>query len=404
MKNSLAIHGCYLLITVGTFVAGSQLARLSASSSTAEGEDRSGSERFRAGSDQRLTALPPQFGSADGNAESSITGELVDGDWLIAPSLSRTTDNSRGLRFDKFAPENGPLEKEQLEELVLAAIKSPDPVERRRAFDRLLREMGADTFTVAQAMTIRKTMHDNGASGEQWRMFDYAWGANDPSAAIAYIEEIPEQYRNGYLGNMFPGLASAHPDVAISLFRGFEPELQGKLRPRFLEGLVDYDVDLATDYLYDSSDPEKPNWRPMDQLARQIEKDRGLDSTLEWAAELPEGSLRSNAWSAAYAVWGSRDPLSAAQAIAEMPPSADRDQAINGFTAAHAHQDPERAAIWAAEITSPGLREGALVRVGTQFFRKDPSAATTWFQTSGLPQSALARMGQNKQPSSNDDG
>ena len=130
---------------------------------------------------------------------------------------------------------------------------------------------------------------------------------------------------------MIPGLASENPQMAIELFESFEPDLQGRIRPRFLEGLVDNDIALATDYLYDSSDPEKPNWRPMDQLARQIEKDQGLDSTIEWAAELPEGSLRSNAWSAAYAVWGSKDPHAAAEAIAAMPPSADRDQAINGL-------------------------------------------------------------------------
>ena len=396
MKNSLLIHCCYVLLTAGTFVAGSQLAGLVVSSSKSDDEGRTRLDSSPGRGDLGLSALSSQSDSM-GGADDPAAGELIDNDSQIAPAASGDTRRNKiQLRLEKFPLENSPLEEGQIEELVLTAIKSPDPVERRRAFDRLLQEMASDTFTVEQAMTIRKTMHHNGASGEQWRLFDYAWGANDPGAAIAYIDQIPEQYRNGYLGNMIPGLASENPQMAIDLFQSFEPDLQGKIRPRFLEGLVDNDMDLATDYLYDSSDPEKPNWRPMDQLARQIEKDRGLEETLEWAAELPEGSLRSNAWSAAYAVWGGNDPHAAAEAIAGMPPSADRDQAINGFTAAHAHRDPERAVIWAAEIASPGLREGALIRAGTQYFRQDPSAATAWFESSDLPQSAWSQMTNSK--------
>ncbi|MGI9240502.1 MAG: hypothetical protein ACR2RV_06855 [Verrucomicrobiales bacterium] len=396
MNRSLVIHCCYFLVTVGTFVAGSQFSRTSASSSEIETDDGDGNKRFRVGSEQRLSALPSQFAS-QGGLENSIDGELIHNDWQIAPAASGEIPRKGGLRLEKFALENGPLTEEQIEELVLAAIKSSDPLERRRAFDRLLQEIESDTFTVAQAMSIRKTMHDNGASGEQWRMFDYAWGANDPSAAIAYIDEIPEQYRDGYLGNMMPGLASENPQAAIDLFRSLEPDLQGKLRPRFLEGLVDNDVAAATDYLYESSDPENRDWRPMDQLAREIEKDRGLESTLAWAEELPEGSLRNNAWSAAYAVWAGRDPQAAVASIVDLPPSTDRDLAINGFTAAYAHEDGERAAIWAAEISNPSLREEALIRAGTQYFRQDESAATTWFESSGLPETSLSRMGRPSQ-------
>jgi hypothetical protein len=130
----------------------------------------------------------------------------------------------------------------------------------------------------------------------------------------------------------------------------------------------------------------------MDTLAREIEKDRGLHSALAWAADLPEGSLRSNAWSAAYAFWAGQDPLAAIQSITEMPPSPDRDQALNGFVSAHAGADGERATVWAAEIASPALREAAMIRAGTHFFRQDESAAATWFASSGLPATALNRM------------
>ena len=219
-------------------------------------------------------------------------------------------------------------------------------------------------------------------NGEQWRLFDYAWGANDPAAAIAYINEIPERYRNGYLGNMLPGLASADPQTAIKLFEGFDPKLQGHLRKRLYEGLIDNGVEVATDYIYDATDPGAYHWRPMDTLTREIAGEKGLDSTLQWAAELPDGPLRGSAWSAAYAVWARQDPHAAIQSISAMAPSPDRDQALNGFASAHAGNDGERATAWAAEITNPGLREAALIRAGTHYFRQDQSAAATWFASS----------------------
>ena len=194
---------------------------------------------------------------------------------------------------------------------------------------------------------------------------------------------------------MIPGLASENPQTAIDLFQSLEPKLQAKVRPRFLEGLVDNEVTVATDYIYDSTDLENYNWRPMDELARELAKDRGLQATLEWAAELPEGPLRGSAWSAAYAAWTSKDPQAAVQSITDMPPSTDRNLAINGFISSLAHRDGERAVQWAGEITNPSLREAAQIRAGRQFYAQDQEAATQWFTQSGLPQAAWAKVTSN---------
>ncbi|NCF95048.1 MAG: hypothetical protein GWQ05_29425 [Verrucomicrobiaceae bacterium] len=243
-------------------------------------------------------------------------------------------------------------------------------------------------------MITRSAMAGNGASGEQWRLFDYAWGANHPQIAMAHIEEIPEQHLKGFMGNMLPGLASAEPHMAIELFESFESGLQGSLRNRLYEGLIDNNIDSATEYVYDAANPEKQDWRPMDTFARELANEQGLDATLSWAAELPEGSLRGNAWSAAYAKWTSQDPHAAVQSIVDMPQSGDRDQAINGFISALAGQDPEAAVTWAAEISEPGMRESAMIRAGTRFFQQEPGAANEWFQSSDLPEAALGKMTQ----------
>ncbi len=280
----------------------------------------------------------------------------------------------------------------ELNSLLRSATKSRGPLEARHAFDRILRAMQSSSLTMEQVKKIRSSMIGYKATDEHLRLFDYAWGANDPEAALAYLNEIPADQRNAYLANMISGLASENPQAAIEHFNSLDPESQAAIRPRFLEGLVDNEIALATDYLYQSSNLEKHDWRPMDTLAREIERDQGLDSTLAWAADLPEGALRSNAWSAAYAVWAKQDPQAAVKSFVEMPQSSDRDQAINGFISAFAHEDGDLATDWAAQITNPAMREAAMIRAGRQYFAQDQEAATQWFSASGLPQSAWAQL------------
>ena len=304
----------------------------------------------------------------------------------------RTEENPRlgGLRsrYSKI----GQLTTEEIQSLIRESIKSANPLERRLAFDRVLQEIGSSEFTMELAMAARVTMAEDGASGDQWRLFDYAWGANHPDAAIAYLNEVPAQQNEAFLANMIPGLGSEHPQRAIELFSNLDSDLQARIRPRFLEGLIDNDTALATEYLYESTDRENYNWRPMDELARELVRNQGLESTLEWAADLPEGTLRGSAWSAAYAVWASQDPQAAVQSIIAMPRGADRNLAINGFVSAHAHQDGEMAVTWAAEIAEPSLRQDAMIRVGRQYFAQNPQAATEWFASSGLPDNAWSRV------------
>ncbi len=385
-RRALKTHGCWFLFTCATFLAGSLLRPQ---------ETNSESANRTAPTEHSLTATvtPAEnatnaraAASADDSTTASSKGGNVSG---FKEALLPSGAHSSPKRTHS-TPQ--PLTKEEILDLVLTSIKSRDPIERRKAFDRLLQEMQSDSFTMEQAMAARSAMGQNGANGEQWRLFDYAWGANHPHVAVAHIDEIPDRYRKGFMGNMLPGLASAEPRMAIELFEGLEPSMQGHFRRRLYEGLIDHNIDSATDYVYNAANPEKPDWRPMDTFARELANEQGIEGTLAWASELPEGSLRGNAWSAAYAKWTSQDPHAAVQSIVDMPHSADRNQAINGFISSLAGQDPEAAVTWAAEITEPGMRESAMVRAGVQFFKQDPGAANEWFQSSGLPESALGKM------------
>jgi len=350
MNRSPILHGCYTLITLAAFFTGSQLAQNSIS------------RKYSPSGSQPAHQEDTELTSPKQSKLSSIQ--------------SRDPDEGHAL-----------LARDQLIALVLGATRSPDPLERRRAFDRILQGMESGTFTTEQSLAIRSAMFENGADTDQWKLFDYAWGRTDPEAAVAHIETIPERFRDAYLANLLPGLASSDPQAAIELFARLDSSRHAELRSRLYEGLIDHDIITATEHIFNSSKTGEYDWRPMDTMTREIVKDRGLIPTLEWAAELPDGPLRGNAWSAAYAHWAATEPHSAIQSIIDLPESADRNQAINGFISAHAHQDGETAAVWAAEISQPGLREEAMVRAARQFYRQDPEAAAQWFSHSDLPQS-----------------
>ena len=187
MQNKRVIHCSYFLLTTAMFVVGSQFAEPPFTGAVLPKKEKL-TPLVKASPIQKISALAGAEKSTASQRRNDSSAVQSDDGSPLSLSLLVEKWNGKGLRFEDFAPEKGPLSEGQIEELVLASIKSSDPVERRRAFDRILQEMRQDSFTVEQAMTIRKVMHNNKASGDQWRTFDYAWGANDPEAAVAYID------------------------------------------------------------------------------------------------------------------------------------------------------------------------------------------------------------------------
>ena len=297
-------------------------------------------------------------------------------------------------------------------------------------------------------MNIRSAMHHGGANGEQWKTFDYAWGANDPVSAVAEIDNIPEQYRRGFTSNMLPGLASVEPKTAIGIVEAMDGEMRKQMTGRLIEGLADYDVNFATDYVIEMAENGDPNIaQHMKRLAKEVLETTGLEGGLDWVEGLEEGALQASAlrgvaneyandqpeqaakwaeqfidsdqnsrmfgeivrewgdqeaasaWvdslepsqgqrdaiSAVYGFKGAKTPEKALQEIQSMPQSADKDYALNGFISGLAGQDGEAAVAWAAEINMPGMRESAMVRAAKQYYKQDSSATQEWFVASGLP-------------------
>lgn len=440
MKSLLVTHSFWFLFTVGMFVAGSYFAARDSAPPPSSSNQH--------GQAVRLPSLSKlSSGGLEVNASSGSTKGA--NDQGSGGTANVPLQPEFAARKPVEAKDLPPLTERQIEELVVAALKSSNPVERRKNFDRLLQQMESDSFSVEQAMMMRSAMHEHGANGEQWRLFDYAWGANDPAAAVAHIDEIAEKHRAGFTSNMLPGLASVDPHTAVDLVSAMEGKMQQQMTGRLLEGLADYDAGFATDYVFELAESGNPNAaNHMKRLAHEVLSTSGFNKGLRWAESLQAGPLQAaalvrvaneyanqdpqaaakwseqfvraeqnsrmfgevvrewgnvgqasewvdslepslaklDALSAVYGFRGAQQPHEAVQQIMEMEPSPDRNFAINGFISGLAHQDGEAAVTWAAEITDPGMREAAMVRAGKQYFQQDSEAAIEWLAGSGLPE------------------
>ena len=311
MNRPLITHSCYTLITIGMFVWGSQWAR---SSKSTGGQSPAGNLQLGSGGQFESRGLS---GLKSKRSLKGRTGYGTAG-VVYRQTADETDSGVAGLAPDWPSLLNikkGPLSKDQIEALVLAATKSRNPVERRQAFDRILEEIASDSFTVEQAMAIRSAMAENRANGEQWRLFDYAWGANDPAAAVAHIDEIAQQHRKGFTSNMLPGLASVDPQTAIGIVASIEDlRFRQHLTGRLIEGLVDNDPALATDYVMRLAENNDPNARQyMKRVAREVLNTSGLEGGMQWAEWLPEGPLQGAALIPIANEFASNDPQGAAK-------------------------------------------------------------------------------------------
>jgi hypothetical protein len=374
MKRFFSKHSIWALITISTFVFGKQWAD---SSRTTDG-------RAEIGLSQE---------SVD-HSESSETPSVVSDRSVSSTSVRDSRKAKEGA--DKPRRDNQ-LSQDEVDLLVTDSIKSRGPIERRQAMDQILQKMRNSEMSFEDALAIGGALKEQGANDE-WKLLGYAMGVYQSEEAIAHLGKIPAEERVGFIENIIPGLASENAELAINLFESLEPNEQAKVRPEFLEGLVDNNAAVATDYIYDSSDLQNYSWRPMAELTRELVKDQGLQPALDWANELPQGPQRRDAWSSAYAVWASKDPVAAGESVNQIPDGTDRNLAINGFVSAHVHQDGEMAMTWIDAISEPGLRDAVMIRVGRQYFQRDPAAATRWYSSSGVAPSIWEQVTNSVEP------
>ncbi|YCM44654.1 hypothetical protein V2O64_01285 [Verrucomicrobiaceae bacterium 227] len=419
-KSDLKIHGCWAAAFVSAFVLGSQIPARNAGA-PATGGDRV-SDRSTSVSGARA------IGDSGSTAQSTRGGR----------SSSRPSQN---LLTELFA--GSTFSTEGMEALATEAFRDPNPVKRRLAYARLLEGMTPENATL-----IRDQLVSLKAGGQEWRDFNYAWGAL--AGQDAFEQALLTDRKD--LESLMTGWAAANPEGAMAMLENLPEDLQkdrGKFESSIVSGLADRDLDAAAAYVGKlASEGHQNAGRLMDIVASETLRKDGAEAAAAWSQSLPDGPLKGAAmdriagtyarqdpvaaaqWveqfaSEEYAVkaveeigqrwaradpltavswldklpagegqkaglnsafgdWEDRDPVAAGKYLLSMDPSPKRDSAISGFANGYAYQDPQTAIAWAQDISDVNLRTSSLTRAGQAYFRTDPESAKAWLSSSGL--------------------
>lgn len=335
--------------------------------------------------------------------------------------------------------------------IATTAIQDPNPVTRRLAFAELLGAM-----TLENADEIRAHLASLGVGGDEWRDFNYTWGALggkaafdqallaedkdlrallsgwaavDPAGAIALLSQLPadlEGERKAFEESIVSGLADLDFAQAVAFINQLED--QGRENASSLIGLVAGEVlrsgtaqeaslwantlpagtmrgeamaRIAGRFAREDSEAAS-KWitahADQDYAARpiaEIGRTWGREepaAAADWLQSLPQGEGPKNGLSETFSDWEDSNPTAAAEYLLAMPQSELRDSSISGFARGYAWQDPVTSLAWAADISDPALRERTLTETGQIYFERNPEEASQWIQSSGLPPEMQAAM------------
>ena len=430
MRNSLFLHGTWLLVAFVAFMAGSMN---SSRDRSAEATNPQTSKAFQGKkSESAVSSLNPR--------QSHLSPEDREKDLPASSALGRTT----GLP----AFTSKPLSEWDISQLGQMMTKDSNPIRRRMAFSRLLQGLTPDN-----AKQIREQVMSLHHDSSEFRDFHYAWGAISGAEAVLHAQETKERDMDVTMS----GWASAQPDDAFNWVNDQDPGLRDRFKGSMIAGIADSNPATATDYAYQlESMGDKNADRMLSIVASRVLRSEGHLEASIWAENLPDGSMRAAAldrvahdyvahdpeeaaswaerfagqthnarvieevgdewaerdpiaainWlntleagkgkseglSSAFGEWAKRDPTAASQHLVNMPDSPDRDSAISGFSRRISSENPQAAIAWAAEINDANVRENALVRAGQSMFRRDASSTREWLSTSGLSAAAQEQI------------
>ncbi len=239
----------------------------------------------------------------------------------------------------------------QLQELAKQAFNSPNPLTRSLAFAKLLESM-----TPENVEAVMTAMRENRAGGDQWRLFQYAWGAMDSAGALKHAETLEGGRKRRFLGEVLSGWASKDPAQAKA-WLDLLPENNEKqgFRWNLINGMADHDIGLATTYAYErATQGDRNAMGYLEAIAGEELRKHGAVPATRWAEGLPEGPLKG--------------------------------AALDRVAGAYVNEDPRAAAAWAAQFATTDYGARVIEEVGDEWAERDPKAAVAWLET--LPEGA----------------
>jgi hypothetical protein len=347
MKKS-AIHGIWFVAALSAFGAGQFISR----DISTDTSSNSGVRNYISPQLAELSAL-----------DASGRQKTVHGDTILS-----------GTRSTEVGTFSQPFEDDEIEGIAAEAFSDPNPLKRQLAFARLLEGLTPDN-----APLIRDQMRSGRAEGDQWQLFQYAWGAADGEGALAAAESIENKdHKNRAISTALSGWASADPTSAIAWVGTMEDGGQkNRLQESLVGGLADHDIGVATKYvlgLASSGDKRAANY--METVAsEQLRKD-GHQAAATWAGNLPDGSVKGAALDRVANTFVARDAKGAAAWAEQFADTDYGARVIEEVGDEWAERNPAESVAWLESLSdSQGKSEGMSSALG-EWARRDPTAAS----------------------------
>ncbi len=342
----------------------------------------------------------------------------------IGVQLSDALDEANLMkRLSGLANALSELTEDNIEEVLEAFEKLPLSFETAQEYRLLMYAWGQ--FDAPAAIEFMRSKAGGGPAvwfGGASAMS--GWAANDPQAAIDWVNEQDDQRMKGAFnmgivsGWVAKDVQSAAKYVA-NLDRSRETgrmlgmvsvELlkQGRTTAtNWAEGLEDEgiredafkslsrvmardDVEGTADWLQDHVN-QKYSDESFDELAEEWSR-KDPQAALEFFMQLPEGSSQREGVVESVETWTRKDADSAAEWINTQEGGPGKDLAVYSYAKEVVRDNPESAVEWASTIEGDELRTKSLVEVGQRWMRDDADAAKAWLPDSGLPAEAVEKI------------
>jgi hypothetical protein len=314
-------------------------------------------------------------------------------------------------------PEQGEVEQgfvpfaEDREEVVLGGdvfdrIQSSNPVVRMQAFAELLQN--GDAESIQTALEAWKKLPAGPSRFSELRMLAFSWAQIDPEGAMKWTKEQGrmEQYIGS--GSVMDSWSRSDPEAAIAWAK---ENFDGEDNPYFIgiiSGMSETDMVGATELM-----TSMPFGRSRGRAASVLLERtwlQGEDMAMNWAENLPDGSLQNFAFGeigkkiaredlgravewvdgmeeseikAAVSEdvaerWARKSPEEAAEWVGGMPEGEARSESMEEVVSQWARKDPTATAEWLNEFPSGELMDEPIQRFVREVVRKDPETAMTW--------------------------
>jgi hypothetical protein len=172
-----------------------------------------------------------------------------------------------------------------------------------------------------------------------------SWLDSAPDDALGWARGLPAgQNRSVALGTMAAALAKTDAAAAQRLFTELDP---------FGQAIAGTSI-------------------------AEVLSQQSIAGALQWAATLPEGQARIDAYGRVAIEWARKDVAGGAAWLNALAPGPARDRAIEGYTSVIMDAKPDYAVTWLTAVQDDQHRAQLLETAYSSWLRNDPAKAREW--------------------------